>query len=430
MADNNGLIRRFDGSSGAPAGTFSCAPPSGGSCYPFGLTFGPDGNLYVSDLNSRSVVKLNGSTMAFLSVFVPASGSPTYTFPWGLHFGPNGNLYVAISQSPGNVYDIFEFNGTSGALIAAFLATGLENADFAFGPDTEIYAANNYGFQRFSSSTGSLLSTFRSGYNGTAGFIVMGGPVPSVPPYLLYHPVTVVPLQKLRLTVVNGPVRVPPGVPVEATLAFLTKAGAHVGPSKTVTLNPGQAASLDLDVSTLISSGRIELRPSVTAVPGTPLGGSLQGSAEVFTTSNGVGSVFYAGIPVPPAASVTGPPSFVPQGVVYGQSIQINALAPPDSPCVALLSFADVNGNPIGPTLNVDLSPGTMSSLTFNANSITQSAGRQEYVPQIAPSNASNPAGGPGIASACLASAEVINQPSSAVATYQISSPAIGTANP
>ena len=96
-------------------------------------------------------------------------------------------------------------------------------------------------------------------------------------------------------------------------------------------------------VITRYSSGRIELHPSVT-----PLG-SLQGSAEVFSTSSGVGTVFYAGTPVPPAPNITGPPSFVPQGVVYGQSIQINVLAPPDGPCAALLSFTHANGNPAGP---------------------------------------------------------------------------------
>jgi len=429
MADDNGLIRRFDGTSGAPTGTFSCAPPAGGTCYPVALTFGPDGNLYVSDSSSRGVLKLSGSTLALLGEFIAPMGSPTSTFPWGLHFGPNGNLYVAFSEAPGNTYDIFEFDASSGTQIAAFLATGLVNADFGFGPDQEIYAANNYGFQRFSSSTGSLLSTFGSGYNGDAGFFVMGGPgVLSVPPYLLYPPVTVNNLQTLRLTVVDGPVLVPPGVPVEAFLGFLNKAGSHVGPSKQVTLNPGQIATLDLDASTLIASGAIELRPTVVALPGTPVGGSLQGSAEVFTTSNGVGSVLYAAIPIPPSSNVTGPPSFVPQGVVYGQSMVITALAPPDSPCVALLSFADLNGNPVGPTLNVDLSPGTMTLLSFNANSITQPGGRQEFVPQIMPING-NPTGAPSAASACVGSAEVINQPSSAIATYQTSTPAIGTAN-
>ncbi|HEY6345286.1 MAG TPA: NHL repeat-containing protein [Bryobacteraceae bacterium] len=430
MADNFGFIRRYNGSTGALLGVFSCAPPSGGNCYPFGLTFGPDGNLYVSESGNRTVLKFNGSTLAFMSVFVAPIGGG---FPDDLHFGAKGNLYVDFSMPIPNTLnyynDIFEFNGTTGTQLS-YSVPGIAASAFAFGPDGNIYVAGYSGFIRISPTTGAFLGTFGAADPfADVGFITFGNPTLSVPPYLLYDPVTVTPLQKLRLTVVDGPVPVPPGVPVEATLGFMTKAGAPVGPTKVVSLNPGQAAFLDLEVSKLISSGRIEIQPTVTAGPGAPLGGSLQGSVEVFTASNGVGSAFYPGIPIPPTSNVTGPPSFVPQGVIYGQSIQINALAPPDSPCVALLSFADVNGNPIGPTLNANLSPGTMTSLTFNPNSITQSAGRQEYVPQIAPSNV-NPAGATGIASACLASAEVINQPSSAVATYQISSPPIGTAGP
>ena len=68
-----------------------------------------------------------------------------------------------------------------------------------------------------------------------------------------------------------------------------------------------------------------------------------------------------------------------------------------------MLSFTDDNGNPIGPTQQVNLSPGQMASLTFNPNKYTKS-GRQEYVPQITPNN---PTGGQGVAPACLGSAEV-----------------------
>jgi hypothetical protein len=61
------------------------------------------------------------------------------------------------------------------------------------------------------------------------------------------------------------------------------------------------------------------------------------------------------------------------------------------------------NGNPVGPTQSVNLSPGTMASLSFNPNSITQ-PGRQEFIPQMAPINA------PGVAAACMGSAEVLSQ--------------------
>jgi hypothetical protein len=112
--------------------------------------------------------------------------------------------------------------------------------------------------------------------------------------------------------------------------------------------------------------------------------------------------------------------------VALGQSIQVNAAAPPDSPCVAMLSFADDNGNPIGPTQQVNLSPGQMASLTFNPNKYTKS-GRQEYVPQITPNN---PTGGQGVAPACLGSAEVYVTKTGSTSTYQTSSPAVGIMPP
>jgi len=367
-----------------------------------------------------------------MSVFVPAFPD-TGSFPWGLHFGPNKNLYVEFNltipntNGTGYYYSIFEYNGSSGAPIDFSIPfSNASQADFAFGPDTDIYVAGS-AFTRYSSSTGGLVATFGSTglLPGPPGFILMGGPVgspPFLPPYLVYDPVGLAPTQTLRLTVVDGPVRVPPGVPVQAQLGFQNSAGAQVGPSTVVNLNPGQTAFLDVNASTLISSGRIELQPVVTALPGTPLG-SLSGSVEIYNTSSGVGSVFYPGIPVPPASTITGPPSFVPQGVMHGQSIQINALAPPDSPCAALLSFEDVNGNPVGPKQQVNLTPGTMASLSFNANSVTKS-GREEFVPQIAPNNQAD---GPGAAPACLGSAEVYNTRTGDIATYQTSSPAVGT---
>jgi len=61
MADNSGFIRVFDGTTGAPIATYSCYNPNGVACYPYDLTIGPDGNIYVSDSGSRSVLQFNGS---------------------------------------------------------------------------------------------------------------------------------------------------------------------------------------------------------------------------------------------------------------------------------------------------------------------------------------------------------------------------------
>ena len=329
---------------------------------------------------------------------------------------------MPIPNTPNYYNDIFEFNGTTGAQLS-YSVPGIAASAFAFGPDGNIYVAGYSGFIKISPTTGAFLADCSRGPLRRRRLHHLRQSHEQRASYLLYDPVTIAKPQTLRLTVVNGPVPVGPGVPVEATLGFVGKAGAGIGPSTTATLSPGQTASLDLDASTLITSGRIEVRPKVTIPAGTPIE-NLQGSAEVFTTASGIGSVFYAATPIPPGPVSPGPPTFLPQGVAHGQSIQINALAPPDSPCAATLSFTDSNGNAVGPSQSIDLSPSTMTSLVFNPNSLTQS-GRQEFTPQIA---ITNPAGNSPIASACLSSAEVLSQTTGEIATYQISSPPIGTA--
>ncbi len=51
------------------AATVFVAPGSGGLHFPAGLTFGPDGHLYVSSAGSDRVLRFNGQTGAFIDVF-------------------------------------------------------------------------------------------------------------------------------------------------------------------------------------------------------------------------------------------------------------------------------------------------------------------------------------------------------------------------
>ena len=68
-----------------------------------GMTLGPDGNLYLSVVDTKNNV--NGRVLRydldgnFIDEFI-SPGEGSLVFPTGLRFGPDGNLYVA-SNAPG-----------------------------------------------------------------------------------------------------------------------------------------------------------------------------------------------------------------------------------------------------------------------------------------------------------------------------------------
>lgn len=123
-------VLRFDGQTGSPLpgelgkpGSAEFVPAgSGGLADPHALTFGPDGNLYVSSMDDPRVVKFDGKTGAFLEQFVeddpitPQDESGGLNAPHGLAFGFDGNLYVCSFGSN----QVLRYNGTTGAFIDVF----------------------------------------------------------------------------------------------------------------------------------------------------------------------------------------------------------------------------------------------------------------------------------------------------------------------
>jgi glucose/arabinose dehydrogenase len=95
---------------------------------PQGVAFGPDGNLYLSDAGSGCAdSSVPGGTADYGVYKYDTSGNFLGNFigpnilstPIDLTFGPDGNLYVTDSQAR-----VALFNGTTGAEMADFIANG------------------------------------------------------------------------------------------------------------------------------------------------------------------------------------------------------------------------------------------------------------------------------------------------------------------
>jgi sugar lactone lactonase YvrE len=134
-------VSMFDETSGAYIGDFIAAG-SGGLVSPDDLTYGPDGNLYVSSSSGTTtgqILRYDGRTGAFIDVFAQGGGMAR---PYGVAFGPDGLLYVASFRSD----QILRYDGTSGAFVDVFAAGngtagGLLNGpnDLHFGADGSLY---------------------------------------------------------------------------------------------------------------------------------------------------------------------------------------------------------------------------------------------------------------------------------------------------
>jgi len=173
----------------------------GGLKNPVGLTFGPDGHLYVGSGDTGKVLKYDGKTGKFLGVFADGGGLVGVR---NLNFGPRGNLFVcsgpknqvleyeqktgrfvrvfaqdAALRGPtsmtfgpdGDLYvngvlsnQVFRFDGATGKYKGVFAQSGLNGPhDLSFGPDGKLYVSNAFGTQsvvQLDGRTGKLLGTF------------------------------------------------------------------------------------------------------------------------------------------------------------------------------------------------------------------------------------------------------------------------------
>lgn len=99
-------ILRFDAITGSFIDAFVRDDPTttedetGGLFRPYGLAFGPDGNLYVSSFLTDQILVYDGNTGEFLSVFATGDQQPGgLNGPNGLLFDDQGQLYVTTQGS-------------------------------------------------------------------------------------------------------------------------------------------------------------------------------------------------------------------------------------------------------------------------------------------------------------------------------------------
>ena len=171
----NNQVLRFNESTGAFLGV---AASGGGLNGPDGVACGPDHNLYVASTavnpmtgtTPDQVLEYNGTTGAFIKVFASGDGHQGFT---GLAFGPDGNLYVSGIDS-GNVLRYSGPLGVSpGSSLGVFASGGglAGPLGLTFGSDGSLYASgfNSNNVVHYS-STGSLIGTFiPSGSGGLNG---------------------------------------------------------------------------------------------------------------------------------------------------------------------------------------------------------------------------------------------------------------------
>lgn len=149
VSTNGGAVVEINAITGNPQGVF--VP---GLASPRGLTFGPDGNLYVADEAADAVLRFDYPTASPEEPF--ASGA-AFVSPKGLIFGPDGHLYVTCELGTERV---LRFHGVTGAFLGVaavgalgraegltFTPTGtllvndgLKDQVVEFGPDTALSA--------------------------------------------------------------------------------------------------------------------------------------------------------------------------------------------------------------------------------------------------------------------------------------------------
>lgn len=151
----NDIVNHYN-SSGSLVNSFSVTGPTG-------LAIGPDGNLYVATPyddgfgSGASIVSFNPTTGSSLGTFTSHVSDNSLNNPAGIAFGPGGNLYVGDLQSK-----ILVYNSSGGAHISELTDINLSApSGLAFNLSGTLYAAdeNSSSVLSYSGGTFSVVNT-------------------------------------------------------------------------------------------------------------------------------------------------------------------------------------------------------------------------------------------------------------------------------
>jgi len=192
-ASGHGPVLRYDIVTGAPLGEFT----RGYTLHEArAMAFGPDGHLYIAHYDScvtgpagcigtlGEIVRFDGLTGDFLDVYVH-SGQGGLMWPYDLTFGPGGALFVANTTA--TTHNILRFDRSARVRAvrnggSAVFAThpDLYPLALAFGPDYNLYVStsDNSGsagaILRFDGRTGAFIDVFVPSVEGGPRGIAFG----------------------------------------------------------------------------------------------------------------------------------------------------------------------------------------------------------------------------------------------------------------
>jgi hypothetical protein len=334
---------------------------------PCGLTFGPDGSLYIANQGTNEILRDNG---AGLSSFVTAESGGLST-PRNAVFGSDGNLYVS-SDSTGQV---LRYDGQSGDFLGVFATSPLTPGPFwmEFGTDGYLYASArtttsglNMSILRFNATTGAFVDAFALGRDGWSFNLGPGNVIYSSSNSAGGFVDRIGPSSIAAFAVsLAGPSA------VTTTVSYATADGSalagrdYTATSGTLTFAPGET-SKEILVPTL-DDGVAEPTRAFTVSLSGPVNATLGRSSAVGTILEDTTKLAFAVQPSNTAAGAT----IFPQVVVYVED-SLGNLVTTDHSSVTLALGGNVgNGNLSGTLTEAAISGiATFSTLSINKSGL------------------------------------------------------------